>query len=179
MTQVGSVYGEALYALAREESLSDEILQQLRVLEESFSQEPDFIRLLSAPNLSKEERCKIVDDCFRDKVHIYVLNFLKILTEKGYGRYFGDCVRAYTEQYNLDNGILPVTAVTALPLTGEQKEKLTAKLGKLTGKTIELANRVDAQVLGGVRLDYDGKRVDDTVSHRLDAIRNMLKNTVL
>ena len=39
--------------------------------------------------------------------------------------------------------------------------------------------RVDPQVLGGVRLDYDGKRLDDTVSHRLDAVRRLLKNTVL
>ena len=80
MTQVGSVYGEALYVLAKDENLSTEILQQLRTLGESFAQTPDFVRLLSAPNLSKEERCEILDNCFRDKVHIYVLNFLKILT---------------------------------------------------------------------------------------------------
>lgn len=179
MTQVGSVYGEALYTLAQEEGLSAAILQQLRVLDESFSREPDFLRLLSAPNLSKEERCGIVDDCFRGKVHGYVLNFLKILTEKGYIRHFGECVRAYTGRYQQDNGILPVTAVTALPLTDVQKRKLTDKLNRITGKQVELTNRVDSTVLGGVRLDYDGKRVDDTVSHRLDTIRAMLKNTVL
>ena len=30
-----------------------------------------------------------------------------------------------------------------------------------------------------VRLDYDGQRLDDTVSHRMDTIRDLLKNTVL
>ena len=49
----------------------------------------------------------------------------------------------------------------------------------ITGKTIELTNRVDPDVLGGIRLDYDGKRLDDTVSHRLEAIRSMLNTTVL
>ena len=48
-----------------------------------------------------------------------------------------------------------------------------------TGKTIDLVNRVDPSVLGGVRLDYDGKRLDDTVSHRMDAITKALKGTVL
>jgi len=42
-----------------------------------------------------------------------------------------------------------------------------------------LTNRVDPDVLGGVRLDFDGKCVDDTLSHRLDSIRNMLNHTVL
>ena len=179
MTQVGSVYGEALYALALEESLSKQILEELSVLEQSFRAEPDFIRLLGTPNLSVQERCKILDDSFRGKVQPYVLNFLKILTEKGYMRHFFDCCKAYEESYNRDNGILPVTAITAVSLNPAQAEKLTEKLCQITGKQVQLQNKVDPEVLGGVRLDYDGKRLDDTVSHRLDAVRSLLRSTVL
>ena len=114
MTEAGNVYGESLYQLAKEESLSSQIGEQLTALREGFRQEPDFIRLLSSPNLTKAERCQILDDSFRDKVHPYVLNFLKILTEKGYMRYFGDCCDAYTEHFDQDNGLLRVTAVTAV-----------------------------------------------------------------
>ena len=179
MTGVGSVYGEALYTLAREEGLCETILQQLKVLDQCFAAQPDFIRLLGAPNLPKAERCQILDQSFRDKVEPYVLNFLKILTEKGYMRHFPDCVKAYRELFNRDHGILPVTAVTAVPMTDKQLEALTAKLQQITGKRIELVAKLDPNVLGGMRLDYDGKRVDDTVAHRMDAVRNMLKNTVL
>lgn len=179
MTEVGSVYGEALYTLAREEGLSEVIGQQLKTLDHCFAQEPDFLRLLAAPNLPKQERCRILDDCFRDKAEPYVLNFLKILTEKGYMRHFHACCQAYGALYNQDHDILPVTAVTAVPMNDAQKAALTDKLQTITGKHIELVNRLDPEVLGGVRLDYDGKRVDDTVSHRMDAIRSMLKKTVL
>ena len=179
MTEVGNVYGEALYSLARDEGLSKVILSHLTTLDACISQEPDFLRLLGNPNLTKEQRCQILDESFRGKVEPYVLNFLKILTEKGYTRHFSDCVSAYREFYNRDNGILPVTAVTAVALTESQQAKLTAKLTAITGKQIDLTNKLDPNCLGGVRLDYDGKRVDNTVSHRLDAIRNHLKNTVL
>lgn len=179
MTQVGSVYGEALYTLALEEGLTTVIGEELSALEQSFRAEPDFIRLLSTPNLSVQERCNILDDSFRGKVQPYVLNFLKILTEKGYMRHFFDCCKAFEESYNRDNGILPVTAITAVSLNPAQAEKLTDKLCQITGKQVKLHNRVDPNVLGGVRLDYDGKRLDDTVSHRLDAVRSLLTNTVL
>ena len=179
MTQVGSVYGEALYDLARSENLDETILKELDVLAKSFDAEPDFIKLLGTPSLSKEERCRILDDSFRGKVQPYVLNFLKILTEKGYIRHFSHCVQAYRESWYRDNDILLVEAVTAVPLTMEQLKKLTRKMISLTGKTIELRNRLDPTVIGGIRLDYDGKRLDDTVSHRLEAVRTMLKNTVL
>ena len=179
MTEVGTIYGGSLYELAREEDLTKPIGEQLTLLQESFRQEPDFIRLLSSPNLSKAERCQILDDSFRGKVHPYLLNFLKILTEKGYMRYYSDCCDAYTDRFDQDNGILRVTAVTAVALSPEQTEKLTGKLSRTTGKQIVLHNRIDPRVYGGVRLDYDGRRLDDTVSHRLDAIRDLLNNTVL
>ena len=179
MTQIGTVYAQALYSLARDEGLDNAVLEQLKVLDQSFAQEPDFLKLLSAPNLTKEERCGIIDSCFRERVHEYVCSFLKILMEKGYIRCFPDCVEAYRQFYNEDHGILRVNAVTAVALTAEQNGKLCDKLAQITGKTIDLINRVDPSCIGGVCLDYDGKRLDDTVSHRLDAVRSLLKNTVL
>ena len=134
---------------------------------------------MSNHSLSKQERVSILDKALRGQVHLYVLNFLKILTEKGYMKHFADCVKTYEDLYNRDNGILPVTAITAVPMSGEQAEKLTAKLSQATSKQVKLLNKVDASVLGGVRLDYDGKRLDDTVSHRMDAITKALKGTVL
>ncbi len=179
MTQIGNVYGESLYELAKDENLAAEIGAQLKVLKECFRKEPNFIKLLATPSLTKAERCNILDESFRGSVHIYVLNFLKILTEKGYMRHFSDCCDAFIDLYNHDNGILPVTAVTAVALSDAQTEKLTEKLARITGKHIELYNRIDPSCLGGVRLDYDGQRLDDTVSHRMDTIRDLLKNTVL
>ena len=179
MTEVGNVYGESLYELARDENLTPEIAGQLKVLQQSFRQEPDFLRLLSSPNLTKAERCQILDDSFWGKLNPYLLNFLKILTEKSYIRHFYDCCDAFVSHYNLDNDILPVTAVTAVALTDSQADKLTHKLSRITGKHVALHNRIDPSCLGGVRLDYDGQRLDDTVSHRLDAIRNVLNKTVM
>ena len=179
MTEAASVYGEALYALAKDENKSDVMLKQLKALDESFAAEPDFLRLLSAPNLSKIERKEILDTCFMGKAEPYLLNFLKILMEKGYIRQFSSCVQVFREHYNEDHGIMPVSAVTAVPMSDRQKEKLAAKLAGITGKQIELTNVINPACIGGVRLDYDGKRVDDTIIHRLDAVSSMLKNTIL
>lgn len=179
MTGVGSVYGQALYDLAKDASISRQILDEMQALDSAFRSEPDFIRLLGSPTLSKAERCQILDDCFRGKIHTYLLNFLKLLTERGYARSFTDCCKTFTENYYTDNNMLEVTAVSAVPLSEEQRSALTEKLTAITGKTILLQSRVDTACLGGMRLDYDGQRLDDTVSHRLDSIRDLLKNTVL
>lgn len=179
MTNVAAVYAQALYSLAKDEGHGESVLKELTALRESFAGEPDFVRLLSAPNLTKEERCQILDNSFRDKINPYVLNFMKILTEKGYMRHFADCCKEYREAYNKDHGILEVCAVTAVPLTDDQSGRLRQKLATVTGKTIDLYNRVEPNCIGGIRLDYDGKRVDDTASHRLASVGALLKSTVL
>ena len=179
MTQAANTYAQALYDLAKDENLGKTILEELMVLKDVFQSAPEYSKLLSAPDIPKQERCGILDEAFRGKVHPYVLNFMKILTEKGYIRQFPLCCDAYRGFYNEDNGILVVKAVSAIALSDEQTRKLTAKLEATTGKTIDLQCSVDAAQLGGLRLSYSGKLVDGTVKSRLDSIGKLLKNTVL
>ena len=179
MTQAANTYAQALYDLAKDEALGKTILEELKVLKEVFDRNPQYSKLLSAPDIPKQERCGILDEAFRGKVHPYVLNFLKILTEKGYIRQFPDCCDAYRGFYNEDNGILVVKAVSAIALSDEQMQKLTEKLAATTGKTIDLQCSVDPAELGGLRLSYSGMQVDGTVKTRLDSIGKLLKNTVL
>ena len=179
MTQAANTYAQALYDLAKDEGLGANVLEELSVLKTVFAENPQYSKLLSTPDLPKQERCGILDEAFRGKVHPYVLNFLKILTEKGYVRQFPDCCDAYRGFYNEDNGILVVKAVSAIVLTDAQVQKLTTKLEATTGKKIDLQCSVDAAQLGGLRLSYDGKQVDGTVKTKLDSIGKLLKNTVL
>ena len=179
MTQAANTYAQALYDLAKDEDLGKTILEELEVLKGVFAEIPQYSKLLSAPDIPKQERCGVLDEAFRGKVHPYVLNFMKILTEKGYIRQFPDCCDAYRGFYNDDNGILVVKAQSAVALSAEQTEKLIAKLEAITGKTIDLQCSIDPAVLGGLRLSYEGKLVDGTVKNRLDAIGKLLKNTVL
>ena len=179
MTQAANTYGQALYDLAKDEGLGKTILEELNVLKGVFAENPQYSKLLSAPDIPKQERCGVLDEAFRGKVHPYVLNFMKILTEKGYIRQFPDCCDAYRGLYNEDNGILVVKAVSAIALSDVQVRKLTEKLSATTGKTVDLQCSVDPAELGGLRLSYGGKLVDGTVKTRLDAIGKLLKNTVL
>ncbi len=179
MTEISTVYGEALYSLAHEEGLVDEILPQLTLLERCFAEESAYLTLLSCPSIPKAERCALLDESLKKELHPYLLNFLKILTEKGYIRRFSACCACFRRNHYRDAGILPVTATTALPLSEAQSVRLREKLAAITQKTILLDNRVDERLMGGVRLDYDGKQLDDSICHRLDVIRQTLKNTVL
>lgn len=179
MTKTARTYGEALYELAREDGVDEEILAQLEMAVELFRENPQYPGLLSLPSLPKQERCAILDESFRASVHPYLLNFLKILVEHGTIRQLPGCEEAYRLRYNDDHGILEVTAVTAVPLDEQLEKKLLARLEQKTGKRVRLRTKVDPTVLGGVRLETEGLRLDGTVRSRLDDIQALLRSAVL
>ena len=171
MTETAKMYGGSLYDLAAEEGLEPRILGELDEVQQLLKQNPDYLRLLSTPSIPKKERCGLLDEALRGQVHLYVLNFLKILCEKGSLRELSGCARAYRIRYNQAHGILVASAISAVPLTEQHRAALHAKLESLTGKTIDLKTKVDAKVLGGIRLDIEGTELDGTVQNRLASLR--------
>ena len=120
MTEFAKMYGGSLYDLAAEERADSEILAQLDECVGLLRDNPDYLRLLSTPSLPKKERCGLLDEALRGEIHIYLLNFLKILCERGQLRQLAECARAYRLQYNAAHGILEATAVSAVALTSDQ-----------------------------------------------------------
>lgn len=179
MSEAAEAYGSALYGLARDEGVSQQILEQLSQVSRLFEENPDYVRLLREPSIPKEERCSLLDQGFRGQVHPYCLNFLKILCERGYVARLTECCGVYRRLYQEDNGILEVQAVTAAPMDAALEQRLRQKLEALTGKTIILDCRTDPGVIGGVRLEMAGRELDGTLRRRLDDLQTSLKQTVV
>ncbi len=179
MTETAKRYGGSLYDLAVEEGLEEGILADVEGCAAILADNPDYIHLLSMPNLPKKERCGLIDEAFAGQVHPYVVNFMKILCENGTLRQMRGCAREYRLRYNQAHGILEAKAVCAVPLSEENRARLEEKLCAMTGKQVQLTTAVDPQVLGGIRLDLDGTRFDGTIQNRLDNLRRSISEAVL
>lgn len=178
MTELAKRYGGSLYELAAEEVLTDTILQDLALAESCCKQEPDYLRLLQTPSIPKKERCGLLEQAFTG-MHPYVVNFLRILYEEDLLGELSGCLDAYRARYNADHGILEATVTSAVPLSDEARSKLLASLQTKTGKTIHLTEKTDPTILGGLRLDLAGERLDGTVQRRLEMLRDDIANVVL
>ena len=174
MTELAREYGDGLYALTEEEKINEEVLEQLLSLKALFREQPDFIRLLGNMSLSKEERVKIIDSVLRGQVHPYLLNFLKILCERGALTEYEGCLAAFKTLYNQAHGIVEATVTTAVALDDEQRARMAEKLSAMTGKTVVLNEKIDASLVGGVLLEMNGQRYDNTLKTRLKSIHSAM-----
>lgn len=179
MMKDSDLYGQSLYDLASSENLADDILCQMQTVRQLFTENPDYVRLLTEPSIPKKQRLALLDEAFGSDMQPYLLNFLKILVENGMVRDFGGCCRRYTALYNADRGIAQAEVTSAVPLSWQQLERLRAKLEEISGKKIQLQPKVDPSVLGGLRVSLEGKLLDGTVKGRLDDLRRKVSETVM
>ena len=179
MTRTAGVYGEALWALAREEGLEDRLLSQLETVTALFAAHPRYVRLLDLPSAPKAQRCALLDESLGQAVHPYLLHLLKLLAARSLVRRLPDCAEAFRRRCSAARGLLDVTAVTAVPLDGGRQEALRRRLVQRTGREVRLRTRVDPAVLGGVRLETEGRCLDGTVRRRLDDLQALLRGTIL
>lgn len=175
MTKFAKTYGGALYDLAKDEGLDTKILEDLKMVINTVKEVPEYLKLLSTPALSKEEKAALVDETWGQTLHPYTINFLKLIGDMNHVYDFLDCKREFHERYDKDHNIVWVRAFSAHEMTDSQKEQLRLTIEKKIGKTVHLTTKIDKTVLGGVKLDAEGIQYDNTVAFHFNNLSQQLK----
>lgn len=74
------------------------------------------------------------------------------------------------EEILAENGTVVADLTSARPLNKEDKAAIAALLG---AKELHARETVDPSVLGGVRVEMSGKRLDGTLKHKIDLLKEI------
>ena len=116
----------------------------------------------------------LLDGAFSGQIHPYLLNFMKLLCERGAFGEMAACQAEYISCYNEKHGIVPAKVFSAEALSDEQLARLKAALERTSGKHVTLDVHVDAALVGGMRVEMAGKSYDNTLESRMDHLRRVL-----
>lgn len=170
MTDTAKEYARALYELAEEEKAEKAMLDELGAVYGILRENPEYCRLLDAPNIAADERLELVSEAFSGKIGDLILNFMKLLVEKRIMHQFEKCFKAYRKLYNTANNTENVTIITAVALNEEQRVRLVSKLESITGKKLLPEYSVDKACLGGVIVRFESSQIDGSVKRKLDML---------
>lgn len=179
MSEAAKEYGRALADLAAEENIEGQLLEESRAIRTVLEENPAYVRLLCSPDIAKSERTALLEEAFGGRIHRHLLNFMKLITERGYAYSSAAFLREYENIYCERHGIVTADVQSAVPLSEEQKARLAAKLSALTGKTVELACKVDPALIGGIRLTVNNTLFEGSVRAGLDQMRASLASLTI
>ena len=175
MIPIAWIYGSSLFELAREEKCTEAVKNQILWLGPLMREYPGYVKLISEPSLDRRERNRWLDEAFGNQIEPMLGNFVKILCDKNLMYQFEDCCDAFLQCYQKEYNIAAAVVTTAVALDPEQMEQLKQKLEQMSQKNVWLMQRIDPEVLGGLKVEIEGKQMDGTLQGRLEAIARSLE----
>ena len=170
MASLANEYAEALFLLASETGRESAFREELARIAPFFTEE--YLAYLSTPAVPVTERTEALKRAFEGAVSEEVLSFLCLLTEKGRMGIFHDALKEYGKLDDSRRRVTEARVVTALPLSEEEKARLTAKLEAVSGKRVAASFEIDASLLGGVLVEMDGRTYDGSLRFRLQDVKD-------
>jgi len=172
--QVAKKYSTALFNIVREKKLVDEAYEQFAQLDHVVKSDKTLLQFLLAPHILDQDKEAAVKEIFGPRLEPLFLEFLLVLINKHRIGYLHDIVEEFRELVAEARGIAVARVTTAIPLDDQARSRLIEKLKAKTGKTIELEERVDPTILGGMIVILGDQIIDGSVRNELSRLKEQL-----
>jgi F-type H+-transporting ATPase subunit delta len=169
-------YAEAAFELALRDDAVDAWLAALDAAEERLSA-PEVQRLLASPAVPVARRIELLDKLVGDSVTGGPRNLIALLIRRGR---FDDLAAVTREFRRLDarrKGVAEAQVSSATPLEEADRAALIERLTAITGQRVEMSERVDPALLGGVQVRIGDRLIDGSVRGRLERLRATFSST--
>lgn len=92
---IGNRYGEAFFEAGRDENCLDSLYDDVCLLRGVLGENEDFLKVMNAPSVAKEERSRLLDTIFDGNLQPLTLNYLHLLVDKSRLRPAGFAGKVY------------------------------------------------------------------------------------
>ena len=174
MTTTSKEYAEALFELAVQGGVTKETSEGLETVVSALLQMPDYRALLASPAITKEDRLDALDAAFRGKIPDILLAILRMMVSRGHVSALNGMARDYEELARGYRGESMAVVTSAVPLKEAEAVALRAKLEKKLARQVTLQCLVDPALIGGVRVEVDGRVIDGSIRNKLDEIKEVM-----
>lgn len=133
--------------------------------------DPDVMAFMSSPFVPLAERLNGINVLLAD-IDPTVRNLWSLLVSNGDAELSGAVADAFRELADEHDGIGRAQVTTAVPLGDGQRERLRSRLMSMAGlQQVELSERVDPDLLGGLVARIGDRLIDGSARSRLSSMR--------
>jgi F-type H+-transporting ATPase subunit delta len=172
---VAATYAEALYQAADGKNAVGQVASDLTALAEALGADADVTRVLNNPKVDSVAK-KAAVGALAGSASPLTINLLQVLVDRGRLEELPSVASAFADRVASAEGRLAVEVTSAIPLDDALRAKVVDRIREQTGKTPEITERVDPEIIGGLVLRVGGVVTDASVRGRLDGLRRSISD---
>jgi len=174
VSRVARRYSKALFETALEGGKLEIIASDLQTIGEVLDESQEFNDLMQNPLIQTHKKVRIIDQLFKQNLDQLTFNFLQLLCHKKRSDIIPAVISNFNEQLLEHKGIISGTIISSKPLTDEQFRQIHDIITSDTGKTVQLSQNVDQELIGGFVVRIKDTVIDLSVKNQLDKLRNKM-----
>ena len=171
--EVAERYAQGLFELAWEND-TVESKEQAEGLLQTIRSTPELNVFLRAVKITKDEKKSFIESTFADALDIDMIHFIKLLIDKGRIYYLRDILEEFVRLANERLGIENAVVWSARPLKEADLKRLLEALEKKSGKKVNLENRIDPELIAGIKVTVGSTVTDVTMKNRIESLKEEL-----
>lgn len=170
-------YATAVWSLAFERNMTDRVGRDLTSIAETIGTAGALHDFFVAPIVERREKERALAEAFEGRVDAVSLHTLLLLVRRRRETLLWALVKAYEGLARQARNAERVIVQTARPLGFDEMRAIVERLEGATGKKLEVTERVDPSLIGGLRILLSDVRIDASIAGRLDALARELSTT--
>src|SRR6476659_3522728 len=170
MPEADRVYAEALFEVAKEKDMLDSVRDELAQFADALDSNRELRTFFFSPYFSSAEKVEGLKRAI-DGADPEFVNFLELLVEKHRMTEIFRIRRQFDEMWKQENKRIDVTVTSAVELDPAVIEKIGEEIERQTDRRVDLASRVDDEILGGIVLQVGNMVLDASIRSRLEKLR--------
>lgn len=178
-------YASALYTASAKASSIETTEKSLKSITLLIEKDSKLANVLANPSLSSSDKKAVVGAVVQssgvssDKT---IENFLTVLAENNRLNLIGEIASKFQVLSNAYHGLVEATVTSAEPLDKKIIGRLESALSKSEfvgqGKKLELSNKVNPDILGGLVVEIGDRTVDLSVSAKIARLNKLLTDQI-
>jgi F-type H+-transporting ATPase subunit delta len=164
LSTISKIYAQALY----DTEVDNSVLKfQLSEVLKTVNSSEDLQIVLANSSISGGKKIDIIDEIFKDKIEIHVLNLIKLLIEKNRISELESIYSAFCELDNKSSNKKNVEIISSVNLDDGTKSRIIEKLNKKLNCEILPEWKIDEDIIAGLVFKYDDYVIDTSVLAKL------------
>ncbi|MFE3972739.1 MULTISPECIES: F0F1 ATP synthase subunit delta [unclassified Peribacillus] len=171
---VAGRYAVALFQIAKEQNLINQLEEELRIVNEVFTKDKELLGFLAHPKMTSDAKREVLANAFAG-LSSSVQNTLMLMVERHRTDEVTAMALEFIELANEENSVADATVYTVNPLTeAEAKAVSSAFAAKIGKRNLRITNITDSNIIGGIKLQIGNRIYDGTISGKLDRLSKQL-----
>lgn len=164
-------YATALFDFAAEKNQVEETFNDVQLIADICDKSRELRMMLKSPIVFSDKKIKVLNEIFGDNIGIVTRTFIDILVRKRREVNLPGIAHSFIELYRKSKGIKVAVVTSAKILEKSSRDQLNQILTNQTGSSIILEEVVDAGIIGGLIVDIEGIKFDDSIRKKIQTLQ--------